>query len=134
MIIRIAVVLSLFFLISCGKETQGIPDVAVNYHITLKEFDVKNKNGILQVENEGVAGLLICKRADNTYITFDRCSTVNPERKCRVIPDDPNLTATDTCSGARFSLSDGMPVKAPAKAALKTYSTSVSNFDLYVIN
>ncbi len=124
----------LLLLASCGKENSGIPDVPVQYHITLDEFQAKNKDGLLFVNNYGVAGLIICKRADNDFITFDRCSTVNPEKRCAVIPDNPNLTATDTCSGGKFSLYDGSPVKAPAKTGLKVYYTVVSGFDIQVIN
>lgn len=129
-----AVVIFALFLSACGKESSGIPDVPVNYHITIQAFQAQNKDGILLVNNVGVAGLLIYKIANDQYIAFDRCSTVNPEKRCAVTPDDTGLTATDACSGAKFSLYDGAPVKAPAKKSLKMYSTSVTNFDIYVVN
>jgi nitrite reductase/ring-hydroxylating ferredoxin subunit len=62
------------------------------------------------------------------------CSSVNPQKRCAVVPDDPNLTATDPCSGAKFSLFDGSPVKAPAARSLKQYRVIITNFDLMVVN
>lgn len=125
------------FLLSCNKDSlDRIPDAYVNYFITLQQFNVKSQNGLLLVnnqENTGVAGLIIYK-FDQTYKAFDRCSSVNPQQRCTVIPDDPNLTATDPCSGAKFSLYDGSPVKAPAKRPLKEYQVIITNFGLTVRN
>ena len=125
-------------LLSCTKDgLDRIPEAYVNYRITIQEFNIKNKNGLLLVnkmDNTGVAGLIIYRRADNAYVAFDRCSSVNPQTRCAVVPDDPNLTATDPCSGAKFSLFDGSPVKAPAKRGLKEYKVIISNFEISVLN
>jgi nitrite reductase/ring-hydroxylating ferredoxin subunit len=127
-----------FCLLSCTKDSlDRIPEAFVNYRITIQEFNIKNKNGLLVVDkmrNTGVAGLLIYRRADNAFVAFDRCSSVNPQARCAVVPDDPNLTATDPCSGAKFSLFDGSPVKAPAKRPLKEYRVIISNFEISVVN
>ncbi len=125
-------------LISCTKDSlDRIPEAYVNYRITIQEFNIKNKNGLLLVnkmDNTGVAGLIIYRRADNAYVAFDRCSSVNPQNRCAVVPDDPNLTATDPCSGAKFSLFDGSPAKAPAKRPLKEYKVIISNLEISVLN
>jgi len=128
-----------FFLVilclSCAKDNTGrIPNVFLNFRMSLQEFQIKSTNGVLLVKNQGVAGLIIYKRPVGGYVAFDRCSSVNPEQKCAVEPDDPSLTATDPCSGAKFSLDDGAPVKAPAKRSLKQYQVNVTTFDLSVIN
>ena len=133
------VILFIFIsLLSCTKDSLNrIPEAFVNYRITIQEFNIKNKNGLLVVEkmnNTGVAGLLIYRRADKAFVAFDRCSSVNPQSRCAVVPDDPNLTATDPCSGAKFSLFDGSAVKAPAKRPLKEYRVLISNFDISVVN
>lgn len=136
--IRNALVILLFSLASCGKDdADRIPDAYVNYNITLQEFGFKNENGVLLVnkqENAGVAGLIIYQRPDNVFVAYDRCSSVNPQQRCAVIPDQPNLTATDPCTGAKFSLYDGSPVKAPAKRPLKEYQVIIINFTLSVRN
>ncbi|HQS52233.1 MAG TPA: hypothetical protein PLN99_10075, partial [Daejeonella sp.] len=125
----ILIVLISIILLSCTKDgLDRIPEAYVNYRITIQEFNIKNKNGLLLVnkmDNTGVAGLIIYRRADNAYVAFDRCSSVNPQNRCAVVPDDPNLTATDPCSGAKFSLFDGSPVKAPAKRPLKEYKVII---------
>lgn len=135
---RILIMLISLTLLSCTKESlDRIPEAYVNYRITIQEFNIKNKNGLLLVnkmDNTGVAGLIIYRRADNAYVAFDRCSSVNPQSRCAVVPDDPNLTATDPCSGAKFSLFDGSPAKAPAKRPLKEYKVIISNFEISVLN
>ena len=131
-------VLTILFLIcaGCGKEHSGIPDVYVDYRFTDADFIArKNANNVMLVPNQGVAGLIICKSFDGRgYIAFDRCSTVNPEKKCAVTPDESSFTATDPCSGAIFSLFDGAPAKAPAKIALKQYTIIASNTQFIVTN
>ena len=125
----------IFLFSSCAKDEGGrIQDVPVDFRVTLQEFQIRSKNNILLVDNKGVAGLIIYKKSDGRFTAFDRCSSVNPEKRCAVIPDDPSLTATDPCSGAKFSLFDGLPVKAPGKRPLKQYQVFVSNFDISVIN
>ncbi|WP_316823200.1 hypothetical protein [Pedobacter gandavensis] len=120
------VVLLLFA--GCGKdEGTYIPNVLVNYPLTETEFSIRAKDNILLVDNQGVAGLMIVKLAPRNYIAFDRCSSVNPEQRCKVTPDDNLITATDPCSGAKFLLLDGSPQKAPAVRYLRVYRTSVGS-------
>lgn len=138
MSLRPVFILLCFILISCSKDNEDrIPNMYVNYQITLQEFTIKSSNGLLLVNkanNTGVAGLIIYKKPNNEYVAFDRCSSVNPQQQCAVVPDDPNLTATDPCSGAKFSMYDGSPVKAPATRGLKEYSVIITNFTLAVTN
>ena len=118
---------------SCGKEENLVPDYPVNYNVTLVEFGITAKNNILLVPNTGVAGLMII-RTPNGYVAFDRCSTVNPEKACAVTPDENGYTATDPCSGAKFSILDGSPQKAPAKISLKRYNVFITGNTLSVSN
>ncbi|WP_316796724.1 hypothetical protein [Pedobacter agri] len=120
-----SIVLVLILFTSCGKEENFIPDVPVNYNVTLVEFGIKAVNNVLLVPNNGIAGLIIVRTPLGGFVAFDRCSTVNPDSKCKIVPDDSGLTATDPCSGAKFSLLDGTPQKAPAERSLKTYTVSL---------
>ncbi|WP_423148530.1 hypothetical protein [Rubrolithibacter danxiaensis] len=131
--------ISLFILLfACSKDNESrIPEVYVNFHAPLTDPRLSHLNGAggaVVIDGYGVAGIIIYRRADNAYVAFDRCSSVNPEKQCAVVPDDPSLTATDPCSGAKFSLFDGNPVKAPAKRPLKEYQVNVSNYEISVIN
>ncbi|NEU09942.1 hypothetical protein GZH53_16575 [Flavihumibacter sp. R14] len=125
-------------LLSCSKDQEGrIPEVPVNFRAPLNDPRLARLNsggGVVVITGHGVAGLIIYRRPDNAYVAFDRCSSVNPEQNCAVTPDDPGMTATDPCSGAKFSLYDGTPVKAPAKRPLKQYQVIVTNFEISVIN
>lgn len=130
-ILGMALVFLLFA--SCGKEEDVVPNYPVNYNVTLVEFGISATNNILLVPNKGVAGLMII-RTPNGYVAFDRCSTVNPEKACAVTPDENGYTATDPCSGAKFSILDGSPQKAPAKISLKRYNVFITGNTLSVSN
>jgi nitrite reductase/ring-hydroxylating ferredoxin subunit len=132
------VTIVLFLLVSCTKNNEGrIPDTYVNFHAPLSDPRISQLNspgGVVTIEGYGVAGLIIYRRPDNSYVAFDRCSSVNPQQKCAVTPDNPSLTATDPCSGAKFSLYDGAPMKDPAKRPLKQYQVNITSFEITITN
>ncbi len=130
--------LMLITLLSCGKDIGSrIPEVFLNYSVTVQEFDIKkDPNGIMIVNNQGVAGLMIVKISSNSYKAFDRCSSVDPDKRCVVVPDpEGTLIASDPCSGGKWLLLDGSPFKAPAVRNLKEYQVRIiNNFTLVVTN
>jgi nitrite reductase/ring-hydroxylating ferredoxin subunit len=134
--LRGLLIICVCFLASCSKDdSERIPEIYLDYRISLQEFQIKkNADNILLVNNEGVAGLMICRRADGAYVAFDRCSSVEPQKKCQVTPDTGGLTATDPCSSAKFSLYDGAAVKAPAVRPLKEYQVNITGFEIVVFN
>ncbi|TCD02436.1 Rieske (2Fe-2S) protein [Pedobacter psychroterrae] len=111
-------------ILGCGKEGEMIPNIFVEYNVTVQEFNIKAVNRVLLVPNHGVKGLMIVNTG-NGYVAFDRCSSVNPKEGCAVSPDDTGITATDPCTGAKYLLTDGSPQKAPAVRSLKSYTTSL---------
>jgi nitrite reductase/ring-hydroxylating ferredoxin subunit len=122
---------------SCAKEQNLIPDFPVNFNMPLTDprlSRLSSAGGAVSFSGYGVAGIIIYRRADNAYVAYDRCSTVNPDQKNAVEIDDPNLTATDRISGAKYSLYDGSPVKAPATTSLKRYSVTIAGNTLQVTN
>ncbi|MCJ0741155.1 Rieske (2Fe-2S) protein [Pedobacter montanisoli] len=132
---RVLGIIIIFFLFaSCGKEENFVPDYPVRYDVTLQEFGIYAKNNVLLVPNYGVAGLMIVRTPTGAYVAFDRCSTVNPEKACAVIPDDSGITATDPCSDGKFLLLDGSPQKWPAERSLKKYSVVIAGGNLSVRN
>lgn len=128
------VVILLLTLSSCGKETNQVPNVGVNLvgFFTPEQISALNKDGAIFL-NGGIAGVIIAYNPLNGYKAFDRCSTVNPENKCAVTLENA-YTVTDPCSGAKYSLLDGTPSKAPAKIALRTYSIRVTGNNYQVTN
>lgn len=124
--------------ISCSKDPQHrIPEVYVDFRISEVDFNKNARQGLLVVNpqpNAGVAGLIIYRLPDNSYIAYDRCSSVNPSERCAVIPDSSNQLLEDPCSGAKFSIFDGSAVKAPATRPLKQYQVVLSSFNIMVRN
>jgi nitrite reductase/ring-hydroxylating ferredoxin subunit len=122
---------------SCGKSGDVIPSVAVNFQASLTDPRLSALNvygGAVLINGYGVAGLILYREADGTYVAYDRCSSYMPQNHCAVTLDPGNFTATDPCSGSKFSLIDGTPVKAPATRSLRSYGVSVSNFEIFVSN
>lgn len=122
----------------CGKgDNSYVPSVSVNFQAPLADPKLTKLNsvgGSVVISGYGVAGLIIYRAGASSYVAFDRCSSYQPEKRCAVTIDDTGLTATDPCSGAKFLLSDGSPVKAPATRSLKPYSVYVNNFNIFVSN
>lgn len=131
---RIIALCFIILLTGCAKSASFIPDVRVNYSISIQEFKIRATNNILLVPDQGVAGLLIVSTAFG-YRAYDRCSSINPDAKCQITPDEGSITATDPCSGAKFLLTDGSPAKAPAVRSLKAYTiTNQGSQGLHISN
>jgi len=129
-------VIPLAFL-SCGKQGDVIPSVPVNFQAALADPRLAALNasgGYVVISGYGVAGLILYRTPDRSYVAYDRCSSYQPEKKCAVTVDASGFTATDPCSGSKFSLTDGTPVKAPATKSLRSYIVNVSNFEIFVSN
>jgi nitrite reductase/ring-hydroxylating ferredoxin subunit len=135
LIYTIAIIAVLF--ISCGKNSDPIPNVAIDFEAPLTDPRLTALNpagGVVLISGYGVAGLILYHEPNGSYAAYDRCSSYQPEKKCAVTLDPSHLTVTDPCSGSIFSLLDGTPVKAPATYALKSYYVTVSNYEIFVSN
>jgi nitrite reductase/ring-hydroxylating ferredoxin subunit len=122
---------------SCGKSGDVIPNVSVNFQADVNDprlSALHSPGGAVIINGYGIAGLIIYREADMSYTAYDRCSSYKPQNRCAVTLDNNSLTVTDPCSGSKFSLTDGSPVKAPATRSLKAYSVNVSNFEIFVSN
>jgi nitrite reductase/ring-hydroxylating ferredoxin subunit len=130
--------ISLMSLMSCGKDnSSGIPNVSVNFQSPLSDPRYSKLNsvgGAVTVSGYGVAGLVLYHNPDGSYEAFDRCSSYNPGAKCAVTIDDTGFQVVDPCSGSKFSLADGTPVKGPASLSLKSYYIQVANNTIFVSN
>ena len=128
-----------FALTSCGKQNDFLPDIPVTFQMSLGNPTLNRLSvigGAVTIDGYGISGLIICRFSNDGYVAFDRCSTVNPEKRCAVTLDSPPFTATDPCSGAKFNLFDGSgsPAKAPATISLKKYRVSISQNTIFVTN
>ncbi|MCO5945338.1 MULTISPECIES: hypothetical protein [Mucilaginibacter] len=123
--------------LSCGKSGNVVPSVPVNFTASLFDPRIAPLNasgGYVVISGYGVAGLILYRTADRRYVAYDRCSSYQPEKHCAVNVDESGFTATDPCSGSKFSLADGTPVKAPATKSLRSYYVTVSASEIYVSN
>ena len=123
--------------LSCGKNSDPIPNVSVNFEASLSDPRLSGLNiagGVVLITGYGVAGLILYHEPDGSYVAYDRCSSYKPENKCAVTLDSGHLTVTDPCSGSIFSLFDGTPVKAPATKALRSYQVITTQFTIQVVN
>lgn len=122
---------------SCGKDSGDyVPSVRINFQTPLTDPRISQVNsvgGVATVPGYGIAGLIIY-HSPSGIVAYDRCSSYQPEKKCAVTVDDTGFTVTDSCSGSKFSLNDGSPVKAPATKSLRAYEAFVSNGQLFVSN
>lgn len=122
---------------ACEKSNKYVPEVQVNFSLPLTDprlSNLRTPGGAVIIENHGIAGLILYHRTNGSYAAYDRCSTVNPEQRCKLTLDNPAITATDPCSGAKFLLEDGSPAKAPAVKYLKEYTVSLLGQVLRVTN
>ena len=89
-------------------------------------------NGVAVTDRGGVAGLIVVNTG-NGYVAFDRCSTVNPEKRCAVVVEENGVVARDPCSGARYLLVNGSPAEL-AECPLKPYHASRNGETIIVSN
>lgn len=87
----------------------------------------------LDAARGGIAGLIIMQVSEGRYVAFDRCSTVNPGKRCAVELEDEGPVAVDPCSGAKFILTNGSP-SAIAECPLRPYYVRRSGEILIVSN
>jgi nitrite reductase/ring-hydroxylating ferredoxin subunit len=121
---------------ACAKTGDVVPNVGVSFQASLSDprlAALKTTGGAVVIDGYGVAGLIIY-RSVYGYVAYDRCSSYQPQNRCAVTLDNPSLTATDPCSGSKFSLTDGSPVKAPATRSLKQYAVNTNTFEIFVSN
>ncbi len=125
-----AIAFLLLFSLGCGKSTDPIPNVPVDFSVSLQSpaySKLRSPGSSVTIPGVGIAGVIIYHDAfDNGYDAYDRCSSYKPENKCAVTIDTSGFTATDPCSGSKFLLSDGSPAKGPASQSLKAYFVTVS--------
>lgn len=107
---------------SCKKGgCNVIPDVVVMERISLVEYpELRIDHHAVTIDRGGVVGLVVMRLSENRYVAYDRCSTVEPHKRCSVNVEDNGLIATDPCSKATYILTNGSP-SAIAECPLKPY-------------
>jgi nitrite reductase/ring-hydroxylating ferredoxin subunit len=133
---RLGIFVLLILSVGCMKDNSGIPNVIIDIPpISLQnpEYSRLLSPGASAFLEGGIAGIVVYNTG-NGYVAYDRCSTVNPEKRCAVELDETGLNLIDPCSGGKFDLATGFTSKAPSKHALKRYHVTVSGAILYIRN
>lgn len=131
---RIGLFLLLLSSMACKKGgCNVVEDVIVSSSFFLGEYPSLRIQGGYAVSNDGgVAGLIVLNTGSG-YIAYDRCSTVNPARRCAVEVQEGGLVAVDPCSQAKYILINGSPAEI-AECPLKPYRASRQGDVIYISN
>lgn len=98
-----------------------IPDTQVMEIVSFVQYpNLRIPNGFAEINHGGIAGILVVNVGNDQFVAYDRCSTVNPEKRCAVEVDSSGLVAVDPCSQAKFLLVNGSPADI-AECPLKPY-------------
>lgn len=113
-----------------GGACDVIPNVT--FHTSLNRgshISIYSPNGV-DYANGGVCGLIVYNTGDG-LVAYDRCSTVDPDKKNRVRIE--GLQIVDDQSGAKWLLTDGSPTHI-AECSLRRYSVRRSGDNYIVAN
>ncbi len=131
-----ALLFSAMLLVMAGCRKGGcnvVDEITFQQSLFLGEYPELRVQGVPAVtETGGIAGLIVINTG-NGYVAFDRCSTVNPSRRCAVEVDETNMLATDPCSGAKWILINGSPAEI-AECPLKPYRVRRQGDIIFVSN
>ncbi|SUJ11561.1 Uncharacterised protein [Sphingobacterium spiritivorum] len=122
-LLRLGIVACITLLVySCSKGgCNVVPSVSVHYRFSQSSNPKLFAAGGADVINGiGVAGVIVYNTGNKTFIAYDRCSTVNPEQRNKVVLDENPNIAKDPVSGAKWLLLDGSPLDI-AECPLKPY-------------
>ena len=134
-ICHIALVLLLAAPVACKKGgCNVVQDVPVIEQISMVQYPQLHTPGGMPAVTDrgGVAGLIVVNTGDG-YIAYDRCSTVNPEKRFAVEVEEGGIVAKDPCSGARYLLVNGSPADM-AECPLKPYRAHRNGETIIVSN
>jgi len=117
-------VVSLF---GCRNKYTGIPNVNVNLYINLQDPQYQSLSGLgsWAYLNGGSKGIIIFNLDNENYLAYERHCPYDPENSCaKIVVDDTDLFAEDTCCTTKYQLIDGQAISGPGGLPLKAYNTS----------
>jgi nitrite reductase/ring-hydroxylating ferredoxin subunit len=119
-----------------SEVIPSLPNVPVNIRLNINNpsnFDLGVIGG-WQYVNGGSGGIVVYRFDENTFKSYDRHCTYQPENYCIVAVDSTNFALEDPCSGSRFALSDGSVMNGPASYPLLQYSTTFDGVFVQISN
>ncbi len=119
----------------CVRFNQTpVPNIPFDITIDLNLPSYSDLNGVggYAFVNAGSRGVIVYRRSIDEFVAVDRHSPEDPEGDCflPLFPQSDNfLLLKDTCSGAQFSLYDGLPY-AGSNYQLRQYRTNFNGTNL----
>lgn len=124
-VLSLILIVSFFIYAGCRKkEKEQVPYVRVNFSIYLTDPLYVNlqANGGHIYYSAGSRGVIIYRRSNDEFKAYERHCPYNVTSPCGTVSVEASgLTATDTCCGSVFSITDGTVIKGPATSPLKQY-------------
>lgn len=136
---RLSLILLLSFIIansSCSKDKdkEFIPYVYVNFQVYPNTIDYI-PDGQWAYFTGGYKGIIIYRPFRDEFLAFERACPHDPlVEGSKVWVNSTGLIAVDSICGSEFILTDGSPIKGPAKVSLKQYRTRFDGYVLSVFN
>ncbi len=132
-------VISLLLLASCKKDRHEIPYVYVDFYVSLADpnFSALNAVGGWVYVTGGSKGIIIYRKDQNTFMTYERHCPYDPESGCSKIDvQSSGLLVEDACCGSVYLIMDGTPSSGPGTAgqALLQYHNTFDGMTLHVFN
>jgi hypothetical protein len=132
----------LIVLLGCGEENPEVfvdelplPDafqLSLNLDLVSVQSLQFEKNVIL--ENYGLNGIIVVKRAENDYAAFERTCPFEPEKECSIVSMNAGQQYLECECGNSFYNLSGYPTNSPSPRKLREYFTSLSGRNLYIDN
>lgn len=125
---------SLILFAFCKKKKNvvqdNVPYQTVNITIYPNDplyFKIQAIGGWMYI-NGGVNGIIVYRKTQNDFVAIERTSTYlpdNPNAAVKVQSD--NFTLKDTISNAKWQITDGAVLAAPATVSLRLYTALYDN-------
>jgi nitrite reductase/ring-hydroxylating ferredoxin subunit len=136
---KIFYLLSIMIIIGgCKKENDNnVPNTPVDIYLYTNNpsfVNVSVVGGWVYITG-GVRGILVYRKSNTEFMTYDRNCTYQSSEPCAtVVVDNTNIIATDSCCNSRFSIYDGSVVQGPASFPLRAYNNTFDGNVLHIYN
>lgn len=124
----------------CKKDNNNnnaVPNTLVDIYIYTNNPSFVNISvvGGWTYVTGGVRGILIYRKSQNEFMTFDRNCTYDASQACATVHvESNNILAKDTCCQSTYSIYDGSVTQGPAGLPLKMYNNTFDGNVLHIYN
>ncbi|MFY9309771.1 MAG: hypothetical protein WAQ28_12055 [Bacteroidia bacterium] len=124
--------------IGCKKnDDNGVPITGVDIYLYTNNPSFSNLYAVggWTYITGGVRGILIYRKSNTEFMTYDRNCTYQSSEPCATVHvDATNILAVDTCCNSKFSIYDGSVTQGPAGLPLKAYNNTFDGNVLHIYN